>query len=81
MQRKKNNLQNLREAYEKKKQEEEKARMEAEAIREAKRAEKEKIMAQKKDLKHKMFKKTRSGQPIMKYRLDHLIETLQRSSD
>ncbi|XP_031484685.1 ATP-dependent RNA helicase dbp3 [Nymphaea colorata] len=80
-QRKKSNLQTLREEYEKKKQEEEKAKMEAEAIQEAKKKEKEKVMAQKKELKHKMLKRTRSGQPIMKYRLDHLIETLQRGSN
>ncbi|KAF3774861.1 hypothetical protein EJ110_NYTH52145, partial [Nymphaea thermarum] len=80
-QRKKSNLQTLREEYEKKKQEEEKAKMEAEAIQEAKKREKEKVMAQKKELKHKMLKRTRSGQPIMKYRLDHLIENLQRDSN
>ncbi|KAK9726207.1 hypothetical protein RND81_05G197900 [Saponaria officinalis] len=63
--------------YEKKREEEEKARMEREAIIKAKKEEKEKAESRRKDLREKMYKKTRKGQPVMKYRIEHILETLQ----
>ncbi|KAG1326283.1 putative thyroid transcription factor 1-associated protein 26 [Cocos nucifera] len=71
---KKNSLQSLREEYEKKRAEDEKARMEREAIIQAKKEERAKAEARRKSLREKMFKKTRSGQPVMKYRIEHLLE-------
>uniref|UniRef100_J3NDX7 rRNA-processing protein FYV7 n=2 Tax=Oryza brachyantha TaxID=4533 RepID=J3NDX7_ORYBR len=65
----------LKDEYEKKHAEDEKAKKEREAIIQAKREEQEKSEARRKDLREKMFKKTRSGQPVMKYRIQHLLET------
>ncbi|KAH9610033.1 hypothetical protein KSS87_019869, partial [Heliosperma pusillum] len=65
--------------YEKKREEEEKVRMEREAVIKAKKEEKEKAEARRKELKEKMYKKTRRGQPVMKYRIEHILETLQGS--
>ncbi|XP_010904778.1 uncharacterized protein [Elaeis guineensis] len=77
---KKNSLQSLREEYEKKRAEDEKARMEREAIIQAKKEERAKAEARRKSLREKMLKKTRSGQPVMKYRIEHLLEGLIESS-
>ncbi|XXG80697.1 hypothetical protein AAC387_Pa09g1504 [Persea americana] len=74
-----NSLQSAREEYEKKVEEQEKARMERESIMQAKKEERERAEARRKVLREKMFKKTRSGQPIMKYRIEHLLEGLQDS--
>ncbi|KAF0888879.1 hypothetical protein E2562_019388 [Oryza meyeriana var. granulata] len=71
----------LKEEYEKKRAEDEKAKKEREAIIQAKREEREKSEARRKDLREKMFKKTRSGQPVMKYRIQHLLETALESSN
>lgn len=67
----------LKEIYNKKREEEEKVRMEKEAIIKAKKEEKEKSEARRKAQREKMFKRTRSGQPIMKYRIEHLLQTIQ----
>lgn len=72
--------QNLEELYEKKRQEEEQARTEREAVIQTKKEEREKAEAQRKELRAKMFKKTRYGQPVMKYRIEHLLQTIQGSS-
>lgn len=77
----KNSLQSAREDYEKKREEEEKVRMERESIIQAKKEERERAEARRKALREKMFKKTRSGQPIMKYRIEHLLEGLQDSKN
>ncbi|XP_072997809.1 uncharacterized protein [Typha latifolia] len=77
---KKQNLQTLREEYEKKRAEDEKAKMEREAMIQARREEKAKAEAKRKALRERMFKKTRSGQPVMKYRIEHLLEGLIESS-
>jgi len=69
----------LEELYEKKCGEEEKARMEREAIIKAKKEARERAEARRKALREKMFKKTRKGQPVMKYRIEHLLETIQGS--
>lgn len=73
----KKNARNLQELYAKKHEEQEKARMEREAMIEAKKQEREVAEARRKGLKQKMYKKTRSGQPVMKYRIDHLLESIQ----
>ncbi|XP_076915858.1 uncharacterized protein LOC143575339, partial [Bidens hawaiensis] len=67
----------LEEIYKQKQEEEEKARMEKEAMIKFKREEKEKSQAQRKAQKEKMLKRTRSGQPIMKYRIEQLLQTIQ----
>ncbi|KAK6164764.1 hypothetical protein DH2020_001628 [Rehmannia glutinosa] len=69
-----------RELYEKKREEEEKARMEREAMIQAKKEERQKSEARRRALKEKMYKKTKSGQPVMKYRIEHLLETIQGST-
>uniref|UniRef100_A0A0E0RIA0 rRNA-processing protein FYV7 n=1 Tax=Oryza rufipogon TaxID=4529 RepID=A0A0E0RIA0_ORYRU len=71
----------LNEEYEKKRAEDEKAKKEREAIIQAKREERERSEARRRDLREKMFKKTRSGQPVMKYRIQHLLETALESSN
>lgn len=63
--------------YEKKREEEEKARLEREAMIQAKKEGIEKAEARRKASREKMFKKTRHGQPVMKYRIEHLLETIQ----
>ncbi|XP_021743934.1 rRNA-processing protein FYV7-like [Chenopodium quinoa] len=70
----------LQELYVKKHEEQEKARMEREAFYKAKKEEKEKAESRRKDLREKMFKRTRKGQPVMKYRIEHILETLQGST-
>ncbi|XP_057534202.1 uncharacterized protein LOC130812666 [Amaranthus tricolor] len=70
----------LQKLYEKKHEEQEKARIERECIIKAKKEERERAMSHRKDLREKMFKKTRKGQPVMKYRIEHILETLQNST-
>ncbi|KAK0581395.1 hypothetical protein LWI29_013244 [Acer saccharum] len=65
--------------YEKKREEEEKARIEREAMIKAKKEGREKAEARRKSTRDKMFKKTQHGQPVMKYRIEHLLETIQGS--
>ncbi|KAH7578414.1 hypothetical protein JRO89_XS01G0378700 [Xanthoceras sorbifolium] len=69
----------MEELYENKREEEEKARIEKEAIFQAKKEGREKAEARRKATREKMFKKTRYGQPLMKYRIEHLLETIQGS--
>ncbi|CAI9300515.1 unnamed protein product [Lactuca saligna] len=71
----------LKEIYNKKREEEEKERMEKEAMLKTRKEEKEKSEARRKDKREKMFKRTRSGQPIMKYRIEHLLQTIQGTKD
>ncbi|XP_057964990.1 uncharacterized protein LOC131155695 [Malania oleifera] len=70
----------LRDLYERKWEEEEKARIEREATMQAKEEERERAIARRKAMREKMFKKTHSGQPQMKYRIEHLLQTLQGST-
>ncbi|KAL0389586.1 UNVERIFIED_CONTAM: hypothetical protein Scaly_0315700 [Sesamum calycinum] len=72
--RNKKNAQSLQELYQKKREEEEKARMEREAMIQAKKEEQQKAEARRRALKEKMLKKTKSGQPVMKYRIEHILE-------
>lgn len=65
--------------YEKKREEEERVRAEREATLKAKKEEMEKAEAWRKTERQKMFKKTRSGQPVMKYRIEHLLQSIQAS--
>ncbi|KAK4407058.1 hypothetical protein Sango_0286800 [Sesamum angolense] len=75
--RNKKNAQSLQELYQKKREEEEKARMERESMIQAKKEEQQKAEARRRALKEKMLKKTKSGQPVMKYRIEHILETIQ----
>ncbi|XVF32704.1 hypothetical protein REPUB_Repub17cG0105900 [Reevesia pubescens] len=77
---KKNSSHSLKELYEKQREEKENARMEREAIIQAKKEQKEKAEAQRKAGRKEMFKKTRHGQPVMKYRIQHLLQSIQSSS-
>ncbi|XP_050235773.1 rRNA-processing protein FYV7 [Mercurialis annua] len=70
----------LRELYEKQREEKENARIEREAVFKAKKEEREKAEARRKAERVKMFKKTRHGQPVMKYRIEHLLQTIQGSN-
>ncbi|KAM0894017.1 hypothetical protein ACQ4PT_024753 [Festuca glaucescens] len=78
---KKRTSQSLNVEYEKKRVEDEKERRERDAIIQAKKEEREKSEAKRKELREKMFKRTRSGQPVMKYRIEHLLETAIESSN
>ena len=46
----------------------------------AKKTEREVAEARRRALKEKMYKKTRSGQPVMKYRIEHMLESIQGST-
>jgi hypothetical protein len=70
----------LKELYEKRREEEEKARIEREAILKAKKEERERSESRRKAAREKMFKKTRHGQPVMKYRIEHLLKLVQGSN-
>ncbi|KAL1336741.1 hypothetical protein HN51_031140 [Arachis hypogaea] len=70
----------LEELYRKKHEEKERERMEREAAMMAKKEEREEAQARRKALRDKMLKKTRKGQPLMKYRIEHLLSTIQASS-
>ncbi|EPS65959.1 hypothetical protein M569_08821, partial [Genlisea aurea] len=67
----------LREAYLKKKEEDKKLEMEREAKFRAKTEAKQRSEDRRKASREKMLKKTKSGQPVMKYRIQHILETLQ----
>ncbi|XP_039007511.1 uncharacterized protein LOC120135295 [Hibiscus syriacus] len=66
---KKNGSLTLKEVYKKQWEEKEKAMIEREAAIQAKKEQREKAEAQRKVERKEMFKKTRHGQPIMKYRI------------
>ncbi|KAK4270087.1 hypothetical protein QN277_023168 [Acacia crassicarpa] len=70
----------LEELYKKKHEEKERERLEREATIRAKKEEIEKAESQRKAMRDKMFKKTRKGQPVMKYRIEHLLGTIQGST-
>lgn len=76
---KKYSLQKAREEYEKRQAEEEKARMEREAMIQAKKEEKQRAELRRKELRRNMFKRTQSGQPVMKYRIEHILDSIQAS--
>eukprot|EP00250_Pteridium_aquilinum_P003819 c14098_g1_i1 orf=78-653(+) len=75
-----NALEGLRQDFIKKKQEEDRVkaeRMEALKVKEEARI---KATQRRKDFKAKMFKRTNSGQPLMKHRLQHILESLQQGA-
>ncbi|CAF1702650.1 unnamed protein product [Brassica napus] len=59
----------------------EKARMEREAALQAKREAKEEAESLRRVAKGKMMRKTRHGQPVMKYRIEHLLESIKKSAE
>ncbi|XP_020212941.1 protein PXR1 [Cajanus cajan] len=78
--RKKNSSLSLEELYKKQREEKEKERMEREAVLRVKKEEREQAEVRRKTMREKMLKKTRKGQPVMKYRIEHLLETIQGST-
>lgn len=70
----------LQQLYEKKHEEDEKVRAEREAVIHAKKQEIQQVEAQRRALKEKMYKKKKSGQPLMIYRVEHLLETILGST-
>lgn len=76
---KKDSARTLQEIYEKKHEEQEKARIEREARIQARKEQIERSESRRKALKEKMLKRTKSGQPVMKYRIEHILEKLQGS--
>ncbi|CAN1199926.1 hypothetical protein LINPERPRIM_LOCUS43396 [Linum perenne] len=70
----------LKQIYDKQHEETEKARMEKDAIMKAKQVERARAEARRKATKGMMFKKTRHGQPVMKYRIEHLLQSIQGSN-
>ncbi|XP_062144817.1 uncharacterized protein LOC133852150 [Alnus glutinosa] len=70
----------LKELYKQKHEKKERTRIEMVALNEAKMEEREKAEARRKSAKEKMFKKTQAGQPVMKYRIEHLLETIEKST-
>lgn len=55
--------------------------MEKEAIIAAKKEERERAKARRNSTREKMFKRTQKGQPVMKYRIEHLLETIGASTN
>lgn len=70
----------LKEMYEQKHEKKERTKIEMEALNQAKMEEREKAEARRKAAREKMFKKTHAGQPVMKYRIEHLLETIEKST-
>ncbi|XP_059436154.1 protein PXR1-like [Corylus avellana] len=70
----------LKKMYEQKREKKESTRIEMEALNQAKKEEREKSEARRKSVREKMFKKTHAGQPVMKYRIEHLLETIENSA-
>lgn len=67
-----------REEYEKKRQEEEAVRKERQEAYAKQQVAREKSKQERKDVQNKLRKKTKKGQPVMKHRMEHLLDTLQR---
>ncbi|CAN0899059.1 hypothetical protein LINGRAHAP2_LOCUS20045 [Linum grandiflorum] len=70
----------LKQLYEKQREEAEKVKMEKDVIFKAKQVERARAEAKRKATKEVMFKKTRHGQPVMKYRIEHLLQSIQGSN-
>lgn len=71
-------LERLREEYAKKKQEEEEVMKEKRALFEEQQAGREKSKKERKEVQKKFRKTTGKGQPVMKHRMEHLLESIQR---
>ncbi|KAG0467990.1 hypothetical protein HPP92_017318 [Vanilla planifolia] len=74
--RKRSSLSALGKEVDEKRAEAEKARKEREAVLQAKKDERAKAEAKRKYRREEMSKRTRYGQPVMKYRIQHLLEVL-----
>ncbi|KAJ3681109.1 hypothetical protein LUZ60_015598 [Juncus effusus] len=74
-------LESLKEESERKREEKVRERLEREAMIKARNEEREKAEGKRKVLKENMFKKTRSGQPVMKYRIEHILDRLLESKN
>ncbi|XP_010422492.1 PREDICTED: rRNA-processing protein FYV7-like [Camelina sativa] len=70
----------LEDVYKQTKEEMEKARMERKAMFQAKKEAKEEADSRRKVAKGKMMRKTRHGQPVMKYRIEHLLDSIKKSA-
>ncbi|KAG7553126.1 Fyv7/TAP26 [Arabidopsis thaliana x Arabidopsis arenosa] len=66
--------------YKQTREEMEKVRKEREATFQAKKEAKEGAESRRKVAKGKMMRKTRHGQPVMKYRIEHLLESIKKSA-
>ncbi|CAA7047055.1 unnamed protein product [Microthlaspi erraticum] len=71
----------VEEVYKQTREEMEKARMEREAEIKAKKEAKAEAEAKRKLAKGKMMRKTQHGQPVMKYRIEHLLEQIKKSNN
>lgn len=70
-------IEKLRKQSEKKEEEEKLWTEKREAIARQQEA-RDKAQCERKDAQRKMRKKTQRGQPVMKHRIEHLLDTLQR---
>ncbi|AEE82286.1 predicted protein of unknown function [Arabidopsis thaliana] len=66
--------------YKQTREEMERVRKEREAMFQAKKEAKEEAESRRKEAKGKMLRKTRHGQPVMKYRIEHLLESIKKSA-
>lgn len=73
---KRQTLERLKEESERKREEKEREKLEREAMIKAREEAIEKAESKRKALRGNMFKKTRSGQPVMKYRIQHILDGL-----
>ncbi|KAG2312134.1 hypothetical protein Bca52824_023691 [Brassica carinata] len=71
----------VEEVYKQTREEMEKARREREEAFQAKKLAKEEAESRRKAAKGKMMRKTRHGQPVMKYRIEHLLESIKKSAE
>ena len=71
----------VEEVYKQTREEMEKARREREEAFQAKKQAKEEAESRRKAAKGKMMRKTRHGQPVMKYRIEHLLESIKKSAE
>ncbi|CAH8301277.1 unnamed protein product [Eruca vesicaria subsp. sativa] len=70
----------VEEVYKQTREEMEKARMEREAAFQAKKQAREEAESRRKAAKGNMMRKTRHGQPVMKYRIEHLLESIKKTA-
>ncbi|KAJ0243226.1 rRNA-processing protein [Hirschfeldia incana] len=71
----------VEEVYKQTREEMEKARKEREEAFQAKKQAKEEAESRRKAAKGKMMRKTRHGQPVMKYRIEHLLESIKKTAE
>nr|VDC91782.1 unnamed protein product [Brassica oleracea] len=71
----------VEEVYKQTREDMEKSRIEREAALQAKKEAKEEAESRRRVAKGKMMRKTRHGQPVMKYRIEHLLESIKKSAE